>query len=76
MLRAHAQTVAYALFILANCALSIILLFGFFVMQFEYKYTELGGVWDSDRLRDLGQPELSALAFEYELNSKCKVSAF
>ena len=47
---------------------------GFFVMQ--YKYRELGGVWDGRRLLALEKNELSDLAFEYELNGRGSVSAF
>ena len=48
--------------------------FGYFAMNFEYRV--LGGVWDAQRLLTLGQSELSALAFEYELSCKGSVSAF
>ena len=41
----------------------------------QYDYRELDGVWDAARLLSLERDELSALAFEYEINGKISVCA-
>ena len=41
-----------------------------------YVYTDLGGVWDINRLLELEQNELSALAYEYEISGNISVCAF
>ena len=67
-------SVALRFLLLRICALSYCRDRLSFDMQFEYR--ELGGVWDTNRLLKLEQNELTALAFEYNVDGRGTVSAF